>query len=276
MIVFHNGEWKNAENVHISPFDHGFLYGDAVYETLLVYRGSVFFIAEHFNRLVESVQALQINLPDEYTFDFFQNICKTLVQKNTLQNARLRITVSRGENHFDFSSSPNPTIIASLSPLSEYSKELFEKGVSVISVSANRIFPNIKHTNFLSGIFLRQQLATEKAFEAIYQTPEGFLREGSISNIFAVLENEKTVWIAPRTQVLAGTMQGFIETLFEKNGYAIAEKNFSEHDICSHNASLFLSNSLMGVMPVASLNGIILHRIPLFFSNIYEVLDFKI
>ncbi len=276
MIVFQNGNWKKAEETKLSPFDHGFLYADAVYETLLVYNQKVFFVEEHWNRLQNSLNAMQMSLPSEYSLEYFADLCHTLVQKNELKNARLRITISRGENHFDFTSCHNPTIFASLSPLPHYPAEIFSEGVFAISKNAIRISPSIKHTNFLSGILLRQKMHNANAFEAIYKTSEGFLREGSISNIFAISNEAKEMWISPREEVLPGTMQAFLEKIFEQHGYTVIEKNFTEEDLLTHAAGLFISNSLMGIVPIKTLNESQLTIIPLFFKNIYELLDSKI
>lgn len=275
-IVFNNHQWLESKDVQISPFDHGFLYADAVYETLLVYNKKVYFIEEHWNRLCHSLQFLGMHLPEEYTLQYFTEMCFALVEKNTYANARLRITVSRGENGFDFMSCKNPTVIAHLSSLSQYPEEYYQKGVSVVSQEGIRIFPTIKHINFLSGIVARRAMHTHNAFESLYLSEEGFLREGTISNVFAVDRLHKKIMITPREYVLPGTMQAFVESFLKKDGYMIEEKNYTKEDIIVQNWSLFLSNSLIGVMPISVLDGISLPVFLLFPTSIYEVLDNKI
>lgn len=276
MIVFWNEYFEKEKTVRISPFDHGFLYGDSVYETLLVYGGKVFFVQEHFKRLLSSLSFLQISLPDYFTLEYCTKMCTELIAKNTLQNARLRITVSRGENHFDFTSSQNPTIVASLSPLPVFSEKMYTEGVSTILYHGNRIFPEIKHTNFLSGIKARQLISEKQVFEAIYISEEGYIREGSISNIFAVFQNEKKIWISPRKEVLPGTMQAFIENILNNKGYTAEEKNYTLEEAQNKKASLFLSNSLMGIMPIQKVGDLAFPVFSLFSSSVYELLDTKI
>lgn len=252
--VFLNGEIIEKKDAKISPFDHGFLYGDAVYETLLLENKKVYFFEDHWFRMKKSLTSLGIILPKYCaTKEKMQDIMREVIEKNNVPRARVRITVSRGENNFDFSSSPYPTILISLSSFPKYPEKIFSQGIAISTFTQSRPTPEIKSTNFIASILGRRTLLGTKNFEAVFLSPQGFIREGTVSNIWGI--RGKILYIAPRKSVLPGTLQASIEKIFLEKGYKIQEKNFSVEKIFSDFDELFLSNSLVGVVPIREIDG---------------------
>ncbi len=258
-IVFLNGKFLDSSEAKISVFDHGFLYGDGVYETLLVLQNNVIDFDSHFHRLQNSCSVLGLVFPDYCnTEEKFLGNTSLLLQKNPeiLQKGRgrLRITLSRGENSFDFSSCSNATLLFSLSPLPPYPQEFFQKGVSLQTILLERSYPEVKSINFLASLLGRRELSKTGKYEAIFVTSEGFLREGTVSNIIAVSNAQKEFWLAPEKTVLAGTMQEKISEKLLANGFQKKSRNFSLAEISEKNMEVMISNSLFGAIPVSHID----------------------
>jgi D-alanine transaminase len=263
-IVFLNGSFCPASEAKISAFDHGFLYGDGVYETLLVLQGKIRDFSAHFLRLQNSSNSLGITFPDyANTPEKITTLCEKLLQKNNTQRGRMRITLSRGENHFDFSSCKNPTFFITLSPLPTYPQEFFSAGIAIKTLPFERSYPEVKSINFLASLMGRRSIQQTGEYEGVFITKEGFFREGTVSNIVVVQQtSEKSLfWKAPEKTVLSGTMQSHLEKMLQKNGFIIEEKNFSLRDIKNLQKNsdttfeVYITNSLFGVLPVASIDG---------------------
>lgn len=255
--VFLNNEYLQAENAKISIFDHGFLYADALYETILVQNGEMRFFSSHMQRMKKSLEVLKISLPEYFSSDAtIQKKCEELIKQNNCNRGRLRITVTRGENGFSFSTCVNATVLMSISPLPEYDKNFYTSGVAVLTErQVSRSIPELKTTSFVASGIARQKLEEDKnIFEILFVSHEGFFREGTVSNCIFITKNK--VWVSPRSHVLPGTMQEHVEEIFQKEGFLVVEKNFSFADIeHQEEGEMYITNSLFGVMPISSVNG---------------------
>ncbi|MEI7511685.1 MAG: aminotransferase class IV [Candidatus Peregrinibacteria bacterium] len=260
-ILFLNGIFCPESEAKISVFDHGFLYGDGVYEAIRIYNGKILFFNEHWERLLSSLSSMRIPLPpiterenngDEK--EKYQKICETLITKNNLQNARIRITITRGENHFCFMGSESPTLLIHTAPISPLPEEQYTHGISVCTIPAMRTAPQIKHTSQISSIVGKQKAEECGVFEAILTDETGHFREGSVSNILVISRNE--VWTAPKNTVLPGTMANFVLKILENNGFHAHQKNYTEDDILEKGEEVWITNSIFGILPVREINGI--------------------
>ncbi len=299
-IVFLNGEFVKKSEAKISAFDHGFLFGDGVYETLLVMHGKILDFDAHFSRLQNSCDILGLQFP-EYLLTpekiFFK--MQELVKKNSFERGRLRITISRGENDFDFITCPTPTVLMSISALSEYPEKFFREGISIQTILYERSYPEVKSVNFLASLMGRREISKTGNYEGIFVTPEKidissgkisgkYFREGTVSNIIVIGEifdisqkrREKFFWKAPEKTILAGTMQEKIQKKFLEAGFEVSEKNFSLLDLLELQAKknvqieVYITNSLFGVLPVQKIDGEFLEsstkNFPLFHAYIGE------
>ena len=95
MWIYLNDRFVKKEHARVSVFDHGFLYGDGVYETLRAYHGRIFLLERHVARLHRSCELIGLELPIEN--EAWISILGELLARNSLRNAGLRVTVSRGE-----------------------------------------------------------------------------------------------------------------------------------------------------------------------------------
>ena len=189
MKIYLNGKIVPQEKALISVFDHGFLYGDGIYETLRVYNGQIFKIKDHLKRFFQSARMTSLNLP--MTEAEIENALYKTLQANKLKEAYIRIQITRGygEIGLDPALCPKPTIVIIPKEFHGHPEEFYQKGVSVAVVNIRRnhplaLNPKIKATNFLNNILAKIESLKKNAYEAIMLTIDGYVAEGTICNIF--------------------------------------------------------------------------------------------
>ncbi|MFV1951175.1 MAG: aminotransferase class IV, partial [Nitrospinota bacterium] len=154
-VININGEMLGQEEAKLSVFDHGFLFGDSVYEVLITYCGIPFKIKEHLQRMSVSADETGLKLP--YTYEgFFREINRTIAAGNN-RESYIRIVVTRGvgEINIDPSSCLKPNTIIYVSEFSGYPEGLYRDGINLVIVSTRRnikesINPGIKTGNYLN------------------------------------------------------------------------------------------------------------------------------
>ncbi len=257
MFVYLNNKVVPASEARISVFDHGFLYGDGIYETMRAYKGSVFMLDEHIQRLRRSASFLGLKIfPNNKKIK--SAIYKTL-NANSLRNAYVRLTVSRGEGPIglDPALCKKPTFIVIAKKFKEYPGLYYEGGIKLITSSVRRnlkeaLNPQIKSLNFLNNILAKIEAKKKGAYEALMLNAGGHLAEGTISNIFFVRDD---VLCTPSVDcgILDGITRNIILDLAQKNNVKIKEGKFKKENL--YDASeVFITNTTMEVMPVCSVD----------------------
>ena len=161
MWIFLNDRLVEKEHARISVFDHGFLYGDGVYETLRAYQGRIFLLERHIARLRRSCEMIGLELPiqDETWVSIFTQ----LLVRNGLGDAGLRLTISRGagELGIDPSLCVQPTVVVIAKPVVDYPADLRERGRRIFDggkqetdVGASRICPRISRLERCGRVFI--------------------------------------------------------------------------------------------------------------------------
>jgi branched-chain amino acid aminotransferase len=257
MYIYLNGKIVPAKEAVVSVFDHGFLYGDGIYETIRVYDRVIFMLEEHLGRLYRSASMIGLTLPFE--IDSLKiSIYETLIA-NALRNAYIRLTVSRGHGPIglDPDLCPEPTTVIIAQELKEYPRAFYEKGINLIITETRRnikeaINPKIKSLNFLNNILAKLEAKKRDAYEAIMLNAYGKLAEGSISNVFFYKDG---VLCTPSLEcgILDGITRGFVIELAMREDLKIKEGEFTKEDIYSA-AEVFITNTTLEVMPVSKVD----------------------
>lgn len=252
-VYMNNGVVPSTE-AKVSVFDHGFLYGDGVYETMRVYAGVVFMFDEHLSRLRRSASLIHLDLPKDAA-GIRQAVYDTL-KANSLNNAYVRITVSRGYGPIglDPSLCKEPTFIVITNDFKDYPRIFHEEGIKLMIASVRRnireaLDPRIKSLNFLNNIMAKIETKQTDAYEALMLNSEGYLAEGTISNIFFVRD---AVLCTPSVScgILDGITRGLTLDLAVRSGLTLKEGAFLPEDLYSA-SEVFITNSTMEVMPVS-------------------------
>ncbi len=92
-LIFLNGEFVKKEDAVVSVYDHGFLYGDGIFEGIRAYSGNVFRLDEHLTRLYDSAKSIMLTIP--YSKEEMTNIVVKTLRQNKLNDGYIRLVVSR-------------------------------------------------------------------------------------------------------------------------------------------------------------------------------------
>jgi len=257
MIIYLDGHFVPKEKALVSVFDHGFLYGDGIYETMRAYRGEIFLLRKHLARLKRSAVAVSMRLPLPLE-KIVEALSETLVV-NKLQDAYVRLHISRGpgEIGLDPALCVAPTMVITAKPFHDYPAEYYERGVSAAIVKTRRnhplaLDPSIKGTNFLNNILAKIEAVKAGAYEGIMLNWQGYVAEGTISNIGMV---KKGVLHTPhcKTGILAGVTRELMIRLAKRKKIPVREmllrpKDFFGADEC------FITNTTLEIMPVTRID----------------------
>ncbi len=191
-----NGRVSDQEHASISIFDHGFLYGEGVYETLRTYNGQSFLFDRHMRRLRNSAGmiALPIPLTDGQLHDRFAETVRAAgLGDSPEREAYIRILVTRGigELTYDPAATPTPSIVVIVKPNVDPPREAFERGVKVSLVGVVRnhpgtVNPLIKSNSLLNNALAMQEALRHGSFEGVMRNYKGELAECTQSNLFIV------------------------------------------------------------------------------------------
>lgn len=262
MWIYLNGRFVSKADALISVFDHGFLYGDGVYETLRTYRGRLFMLQPHLARLKRSARLIGLDLPVADK-DWPPLLGETL-ERNGLgrsgnADAHLRITVSRGEGELGLD--PNlckqPTVVVMAKPLAPYPAHLFAEGVSLAIVPIRRnldaaLSPQIKSLNFLNNILAKQEATQAGAFDALMLNAGGQIAECTTSNLFFV-QGGRLCTPSVECGILDGITRGVVLQLAREHGIPSEEGRYGVDDLRQAEEG-FLTNTSMEIMPVRTID----------------------
>ena len=257
MFVYLNGKIVPSKDACISVFDHGFLYGDGIYETMRVYDGVVFKIDEHLSRLYRSASLIGLNIPLD-TAALKIAVYETLIA-NTHKNAYVRLTISRGYGSvgLDPDFCPKPTIVIIAKELKEYPRDYYERGITLILAKTRRnlkkaIDPRIKSLNFLNNILAKIEAKKAGAYEALMLNAQGVLTEGTISNVF-FFRDHMLCTPSVKSGILDGITRGLIIELASRDDIPVHEGRFTTRDLLNAE-EVFITNTTMEAMPVSKVN----------------------
>lgn len=257
MFIYLNGKLVPEEKALVSVFDHGFLYGDGIYETMRSYRDIVFLIDEHIKRLFRSGNLIRLKIPRSEE-EIKKSIYRTL-KKNNLKDAYIRLSISRGSGEIglDPELCKEPTFVIITKRFNEYPEELYRKGVTVSIVNTRRnapeaLNPKIKSLNFLNNILAKIEAKEAGTYEAIMLNYRGYLTEGTITNIFFV---KRGSIFTPSIEagILDGITRDLIIRVAERNGKNVKEGLYTPEDLYSADEA-FITNTTLEILPVIKID----------------------
>ncbi|MFH5182252.1 branched-chain-amino-acid transaminase [Paenibacillus sp. TAB 01] len=257
-IIYLNGKYVGKEDAQISVYDHGFLYGDGIFEGIRVYNGNIFKSKEHLDRLYDSAKSIMLDIP--LSQDEMQQVLSETIRRNGLRDGYIRLVVSRGPGDLglDPRRSPKANVIIIVEQLSIYPEEAYQNGLKTVSVSTRRnvpdaLNPKIKSLNYLNNILVKIQANLAGVGEAIMLNSQGYVAEGSSDNIFIV---KRGVIYTPPCYVgaLEGITRAAIMELSEKLGYKLKEEPFTLHDVYVAD-EVFFTGTAAEVIAVREVDG---------------------
>ena len=257
-LVYVDGRLVAASKARVSAFDHGFLYGDSVYETLRTEAGRPVFLAAHLRRLARSARLLHLDLPD----DVARIAAVVRAARRRLGNGEvaLRIMVTRGPGAlYPDPALAGPTrLLVFATPFSPRPEFHYLRGVSARLARARKASPRSIPARAKTGNFLPHVLAIHEARrgggdEALMLSSDGYLAEGATSNLFW-FKGATLFTPHARTGILPGITRGVLLRLARRDGQRVREV-LARPAVLRRADEAFLTNSTGGVVPLTRLDG---------------------
>ncbi len=257
LFAYVNGRYLRREEASVSIYDHGFLYGDGVYEAIRAYDGIVFKLREHLDRLHESAKSIKIDLP--MSKDELGGLVVEVLKKNQLRNGYVRIVLSRGAGKMgvDPRNCPKPTLVVMAEPREPLFGEKV-KGISAIVSSLRRtpswaLDPRIKTLNYLNNILAKIEAIEAGVEEAIMLNEQGYVAETSTENVF-VVKNGVVATPHPSLGILKGITRDVTIRIVKELGYPLEERDITVHEL--YNADeVLVTGTAAEIVPILKISG---------------------
>ena len=249
-----DGVLHGQDDAKVSVFDHGFLFGEGVYEVLRTYDRRPFLFPEHMRRLRASAARIALDCPlsDEA---LLARVRETVAAARLKGEAYVRILLTRGAGDivYDPGACPSPTIVIIVKAHSETSAAAIVNGVAISLAAVVRnhpgsVDPAIKSNNLLNNALAMQQAYREGAFEALMKNHRGELCECAQSNIFFVRDG-KLLTPPVSAGLLVGVTRGFVLELAAASGQRAEQRVLFEEDLASMQEA-FLTSTTREIVPV--------------------------
>lgn len=258
MLIYVNGSLVPKEEATISVFDHGFLYGDGVFEGIRAYEGVVFRLKEHVTRLYESARTICLEIP--LSPDEMMDAVVRTVAANQRRDGYIRVVVSRGAGDLgiDPANCRKATVVIIVDSIKLYPPEMYEKGVPLVTSSVRRVpleclDPRVKSLNYLNNIMAKIQAKQVGAVEAVMLNLQGMVAECTADNLFIVKNG--TLRTPDLTQgALGGITRGVVLEIAREAGIPAFETAFALHEVYNADES-FITGTGAELVPVVSLDG---------------------
>lgn len=255
--MYIDGKFVPESEAKISVFDHGFLYGDGVFEGIRAYNGKVFKLREHIDRLYDSAKAIALEIPISKE-EFMKIILETL-RVNNLRDAYIRPIVTRGigDLGLDPRKCSKPTIIVITRPWGKLYGDLYEKGLKAVTVTIRRnpidsLPPNIKSLNYLNNVLAKIEANVKGGDEAIFLDKNGYVSEGSGDNVFIVKNG--LIVTPPTINNLKGITREVVIEIIERLKLPFKEANISLYDLYTAD-EVFVTGTAAEIAPIVEIDG---------------------
>ena len=258
-ISYINGVYCNIQDAKISINDRGYHFGDAVYEVILYNNGIFYDYDGHITRLFNSLKS--INIKFHISRQQLKIIIKNLFKLNRVNFGSIYIQVSRGvaeRNHsyFNLNSKPILTMIVSKKK-NNISDNI--NGVKAVTIADNRWSrPDIKTTQLLPNVLAKTYANEKKAYEGIFIDHEGYVTEGSSSNIWIINNDNEILTREIDGKILSGITRKTITQFAKKNNFRLLEKKFTKDEMFK-SKEVFLTSASSFVTPIVEIDNILIH-----------------
>ena len=253
-LAYLNGVIRPINETYVPIEDRGYQFGDAVYEFIASYNGKFFCMQEHLDRLEKSMEGLSFPKVDR---NFIQNAIDTLFEKAGMARAGLYIQISRGVAPRDhaWAKDIKLQIIMTIKNVIELDSKIRDQGIDIITVQDERWSNcDIKTVQILFNAMAKQKAKDQGAFDAIFISKDGIVREGTSSNFFLVKDGGLITH--PLTKnILPGITRMVVMDLARNLGIKAEEKFLSKTDLFSAEEA-FLTGTVTEILGIKTIDGV--------------------
>jgi len=254
-----NGRITADREAVVPVFDHGFLYGEGIYETLRTYDGRLFLVERHLRRLRNSARLIDLTVPftdDELAAHIRDTIAVTKLDG---ADAYVRVLVTRGvgELTYDLKATPKPSWVIIVKPLPSPPAEIYQHGVKVVLVDIVRnhpqsVNPMIKSNNLMNSALAAQESLKRGGFEAVMRNYRGELTECTQSNLF-IVQNGIALTPPLESGLLPGITREFVFEIGREARIEVREQVLRDGDLFDAEEA-FLTSTTREILPIVSVD----------------------
>ena len=257
MKVYLNGKFVEKEDAKVSVFDHGFLYGDGVFEGIRLYDGNIFKLEEHLIRLEQSAKALMLEMP--VSRDAMRDLVCESCRVNGLTSGYIRLIVTRGVGSLGLSPrgcGPSGLVVIA-DTIELFPAQFYKEGLKIVTVPTRRLGPAslppmVKSLNYLNNILAKIEAQASGHPEALMLNDQGYVAECSGDNVFII---QGDTLVTPHTA--AGSLRGItrdaVLEIAEQSGLRVEKKNLTRYDIWVSD-ECFVSGTAAEIVPVVEVD----------------------
>ena len=264
MVVFLNGQFVAETQAVVSVNDRGFMYGDGLFETMRVFNGRPFRMAQHLERMVRGADFLKIKLP--FTPKELQQCAGQLIEKNQMPDSILRVMLTRGpgERGYTPKGAATPIVVMTLhpaAPLDPNSPPQWSLATSSFRIPASDPLSSFKTTNKLVSIMARAEAEEKGADEALITNTNGEVAETAGANLFWIY-HDKICTTPTGRGVLPGITRAVVLEICQVLALP-TNKRVIKPEALRNAEGIFLTQSALGVVAISSLDGETVPQSPL-------------
>lgn len=263
ILVNHNGTIQPADEAVVPAMDHGFLYGDSVYETLRTYQGRPFLLERHLDRLWRSLDRISLSPPctraelREELHRTFEAFHEAVSGADPELACRLVVTRGVGPIGLDVTHCVEPRFLIYTFAVRSLPESYLRDGIAIVVSKIRRnhpsaLDPSIKSGNFLNNILAYDDARETGAQEALLLNAEGYVAEGTTSNVFVV--DRGFVRTPGAFGILDGITRAVVLEECRREGIPVEEGRISAEQLLGVEEA-FITSSVRGIVPVTRING---------------------
>lgn len=255
-LIYLNGDLVPRSQAIMSPFNHGFLFGYGIFETMRSYGGIIFRLDRHLARLHHAAETLGIN--DRLNALDLKKACHDVLKANKLTEARIRLTATAGEGDMV----PNPdtctgiTVFVAAQKLVPPTSESYQRGYSAVLSAYRRNsrspLSRLKSTSYLENFLARQEARAASVNEVVILNEQGFVAEGSSTNIF-LISGQTLITPSLESGVLSGITREAVLELAQTMGIKSLVRQVELGELIKADEA-FLTSSTIEIMPLTQLD----------------------
>lgn len=248
----------DREKAKVPLHEHGFLYGDGIFEGIRAYNGRIFRMRDHMERLFQSAKSIMLEIP--HTREEMNAILLETVKRTGLDDAYIRLIVSRGAGDLgiDPRKCKKAAVYLIAGPMRLYPDDKYRNGLRTIISSTRRnrpdcLNPQIKTLNYLNNIFGKLEAIRASVDEAIMLNDAGYVTEGTADNLFAI-ENGRLFTPPTHVGILEGITRKVIFEICKEQGIDCSERVLVAHDLYKAD-EILLCGTGAELVPVVEVDG---------------------
>ena len=254
-----NGRISSDRDAVISVFDHGFLYGEGVYETMRTYHGRPFLYDRHMRRLRNSARMILLEVPFSDA-DLGSQIRDTMAAASLNgAEAYIRVLLTRGigELTYDPAATPSPSLVIIVKPQVDPAADVYENGVRTVIVDIVRnhpqtVNPMIKSNNLMNSALAAQEAIRKGGFEGIMRNYRGELTECTTANLF-IVSNGAALTPPLEAGLLPGITREFLFEIGKDVGVDVREQVLRDEDLFAADEA-FLTSTTREAVPIVKVD----------------------